>query len=108
LPQYPDLEIKFLAEDLRMLKSSVAILAGVGLLSTVLIAQSSQPSGSQSSSKQPPATQLQPQAPQAGTESGPVKAKPSQQEPLRLRVIRVPRKEPKTLPIGILDRATPA
>jgi hypothetical protein len=88
-----------------MLRSSVAILAGVGLLSTVLLAQSSQPSGSQSSPKQPPQTQ---QTPQAGAKNEPAKANSSPQEPLRLKTIRVPRKEPKTLPIGILDKATPA
>jgi hypothetical protein len=92
-----------------MLKSSVAVLAGVGLLSTVLLAQSSQPSGSQSSPKQPPHAQAQPQqVPQPGAKSGPAKANSSPQGPLRLKMIRVPRKEPKALPIGILDRATPA
>jgi hypothetical protein len=88
-----------------MLKSSVAILAGVGLLSTVLIAQSSQPSGNHPSPKQPPAMQIQP--PQDGPTTEQSKAKSSERKPL-FKIIVVPKKEYKTLPTGILDKATPA
>jgi hypothetical protein len=87
-----------------MLKSSVAILAGVGLLSTTIIAQSSQPSGNQPSPKQPPAMQVQP-APQDGPTTEQSKAKFSERKPL-FKIIVVPKKEYKTLPTGILDKAT--
>jgi hypothetical protein len=105
--------VKFPAEDLRMLRSSVAVMAGASLLSAVLLAQSSQPSGNQPSpSQSPPAVQVQPPA-QQGPPAGPAidslkSQSPERKQPRAFRIIVVPKKQPKALPIGILDKATPA
>ena len=94
-----------------MLRSSVAILAGAGLLSTVLTAQSSQPSGNQSSSQQPPPAQVQPspqQEPQAVPANDQMKSNSPDGKQRPIKIIIEPQKERKPLPTGILDKATPA
>jgi hypothetical protein len=94
-----------------MLKSSALSLAGAALMSVVLNAQSSQPSGNQSSPKQQAPAPVQPpqqhvSPPGIGTE--PLKNRPLEQKQPRFKIIVVPRREPKAFPIGILDKATAA
>ena len=92
-----------------MLKSSVAFFFGASLLGVMLMAQSSQPPQTPSP-QQPSTSPVQPAPAQEPPSVNPVQTESPKKPQMFHRIIirNAPAKKPKELPIGILDKGTPA